>query len=511
MKINIVLAQLLPYALLAHGAQSTLSETCAGLQNLSGCKFKFSVPTGFTLNKCKTKKKKTILCPTKKEPSKTCDVMTCMSGYDITKKQVPTGLSVVTKQVDLCQAVRKVLGQSEGDKLIKSSEAICKCFPRLQQLSLTAEVKSISEGVISTSNTKVADEIRVLKACLWEGGIATESGVSDAIKSIRANGPAAVAFDVHGCTYITEAVKDVFSRYTRGIGGSFRAALSNWGVLTSLNTTSVELRGAMSNLVLYVPLAQAQVDIINASCEKIVSSNIAAAGYLGNLGFPADLGGKVNNLLQRQADASDQAGDLLDKADTEALFRNGQMKTVKDLFQLVPIIKRLKDLSNDIKTQLDPFKEFLSNNLTFAISAATEENRLGSMGFDEIRQELNVSEKEENREVFEKLEAMQQLILKNQDGQYLARVIGSIGSIQGQLSYLSARNERFVIETGIVSFEQWSRLPTMAMPCSKMVEKTYKYSGFKEVFSYPEYFKCAVHDMTARFPDRQIGYLRWSF
>jgi hypothetical protein len=193
------------------------------------------------------------------------------------------------------------------------------------------------------------------------------------------------------------------------------------------------------------------------------------------------------------------------------LFKNGKVKTVKDLFQLLPMAKRVKDLSNDIKTQLDPFKEFLPNNLTFAISTAKEENKLRSMSFDEIGLELNVSEKEENHEVLEKLEAMQELIFKNYNGNYLSRVISSIGSIQGQLSYLSAMNGKFIIETDIVSFEQWSKLPTMAMPCSKTVDKTYKDSGFKKVFSYPEYSKCTVDGMIAKFPDLQIGYFRWSF
>ncbi|KAH7207135.1 hypothetical protein DER44DRAFT_810739 [Fusarium oxysporum] len=531
MKMNILLAQLLSYVLLAHCAQSTLSETCAGLQNLSTCKFKFSVPTGFTVNtkevtekKCKTKKKERKPCATKKEPSKTCDVMTCVSGYDISTKRVPTGLKVVTKQVDLCQTVRNVLGQSEGDNFIKSSEAICKCFPRLQQLSFTTQAKSI---------------IRELYPRRMQS-----NGWSDAMNSIKAQGTPIKAFEMDvpmyakiitgmkscekgscNSTQIIEAVQYVFSRFRNDIEGGFKGVLSNWGILTSMNATSVEQRDALSNLMSYVSLAQAQVESINASCEKLgsckgpvvssfmeqVNSNIAAASYLGNLRFPADLGGKLNNLLKRQANASSQARDLLDEAATVALFKNGKVKTVKDLFQLLPMAKRVKDLSNDIKTQLDPFKEFLPNNLTFAISTVKEENKLRSMSFDEIELELNVSEKEENREVLEKLEAMQELIFKNYDGDYLFRVISSIGSIQGQLSYLSAMNGKFVIETDIVTFEQWSKLPTMAMPCSKTMDKTYKDSGFKEVFSYPEYSKCTVDGMTAKFPDLQIGYFRWSF
>ncbi|KAF5717674.1 hypothetical protein FMUND_5620 [Fusarium mundagurra] len=177
-----------------------------------------------------------------------------------------------------------------------------------------------------------------------------------------------------------------------------------------------------------------QVDSINVSCEKLgsykgpagssfmeqVNGNIAAASYLGNLRFPADLAGKLDNLLQRQLNASSQAGDLLDEAATVSLF-------------------------------------------------------------SDIEQELNVSEKEENREVLDKLEAMQELISENHN------------------------------DTDIVTFEKCAKLPTMAMPCPKTVNKTYKDSEFKEIFSYPEYSKCTVDGMTAKFPDLQIGYFRWSF
>ncbi|KAF4334380.1 hypothetical protein FBEOM_11772 [Fusarium beomiforme] len=463
------------------------------------------------LNKCKTKKKDKKLCPIK-EPSKMCDMMTYVSEYNITTKLVPTGLKVLTKQVDLCETVPKFLGQSEGDKFIKSSEAICKCFPRLQQLSLPVQTKSISQGVISKANAKVADEIPGLETCLQEGGLSIENGWSDATLLIQAQRSAIVAFEIVG------AVQKVFANFILNIEGGFRSILNSWGVLTSMNFSSVELRDIQSNLMSYMALAQAQVDSINDSCEKLdsckgtavssfmeqVTSHIAATTYLGKLRFPAELAGKLNPLLQQQANASNQARDLLDEATTMVLFKSGNIKNIKDLFQFLPIIKRVKDLSNDIKTQLDPFKEFFPNNLTFAISTATEENKLRLMNFDKIGQELAVDEKEENREVLDKLNAMKELISKNDDSNYLTRVTSSIGSIQGQLSYLSSTNGKFIIEIDIITFKQWSKLPTMAMPCSKNVDKIYKYSGVKEVFSYPEYSKCMDDGMTAAFPDRQI-------
>jgi hypothetical protein len=87
-----------------------------------------------------------------------------VKGYDKTTKVVPTGLKVLTKKVDLCQTVRKVLGTSRGETFIKSSDAICKCIPRLDELSTTESFKSVSQkGVISSENAKVVAETQTLE------------------------------------------------------------------------------------------------------------------------------------------------------------------------------------------------------------------------------------------------------------------------------------------------------------------------------------------------------------
>lgn len=39
----------------------------------------------------------------------------------------------------------------------------------------------------------------------------------------------------------------------------------------------------------------------------------------------------------------------------------------------------------------------------------------------------------------------------------------------------------------------------------------FKYSEFKKVFSYPGYSKCTVDGLTAKFPDRRIGFFCESF
>jgi len=51
MRLQSFLPQLLPWFLLAEAvpAQNTLQQTCAGLKNLSTCKFEFSVPYGINV------------------------------------------------------------------------------------------------------------------------------------------------------------------------------------------------------------------------------------------------------------------------------------------------------------------------------------------------------------------------------------------------------------------------------------------------------------------------------
>jgi hypothetical protein len=60
--------------------------------------------------------------------------------------------------------VRKVLGTSRGETFIKSSDAICRCFSRLDELSTTESFKSVAKkGVISPEDAKVVAETQTLE------------------------------------------------------------------------------------------------------------------------------------------------------------------------------------------------------------------------------------------------------------------------------------------------------------------------------------------------------------
>ncbi|RBR14479.1 uncharacterized protein FIESC28_07715 [Fusarium coffeatum] len=341
--------------------------------------------------------------------------MTCVSGYDIIKKRVPTGLKVTTKQVDLCEAVRKVLGQPQGDAFVKSSDAICKCFPRLEQLNTTAQFKSLSQGIMSLSNGKVADEIFSLNTCLQNGGIDLQHNLDEVKGSIQSGpgfsnsqmdeytypkliaGIKSCQQDVCNSTLITGAITNGLSASGEA-DGSLRGTLNRWqAILSSIKSDSTGLNQLLPKFMSYVESAQVQFDEINDMCTELdsckgphvseflqkVASKIAATKYLGTLRFPSTLASTLDNILKRVLEALDLPRYLEGDA-AVALFKNNKIKTTKDLFQLLPKIKTLHPISKDINTRLVPIKEFLPNNQTFAISTYTEQQQLLSIPFQDI-------------------------------------------------------------------------------------------------------------------------------
>ncbi|KAI1038930.1 hypothetical protein LB503_007940 [Fusarium chuoi] len=174
MRLTNFIPKLLPWLVLAEAAlaQNTLQQTCTGLKNLSTCKFEFSVPYGVNVtmktvpdrkyDECKSKEKYKKPCPTPKKPKAMCDAWRCVPG-----------LQVLTKKVNLCDTVRKILGQPQGDSFIKSSDAICQCFPRIGELSATSGFKSFDQGVLSTADSKDVNQVVKVQKCMNDSGFKT--------------------------------------------------------------------------------------------------------------------------------------------------------------------------------------------------------------------------------------------------------------------------------------------------------------------------------------------------
>lgn len=68
-------------------------------------------------------------------------------------------MTILTKEVDLCEEIRRALGKGLGDKFIKAPEAICGCFTRLQNFATSGAFTAMSlRGEMTTATTKVADD-----------------------------------------------------------------------------------------------------------------------------------------------------------------------------------------------------------------------------------------------------------------------------------------------------------------------------------------------------------------
>ncbi|WZH44182.1 uncharacterized protein QYS62_005200 [Fusarium acuminatum] len=151
---------LLPVVLLAqviaaqNAGLNTLPVICAGVKEVSTCKIKVIVPSGVMVNM------KTIKIPT--------ELTDTGSGWEKKPKQIPSSLTILTKEVDLCDQIRSALGRRMGDNFIKSSEAICGCLTRLQNFATTGSFTAMSiRGEINTATTKVADDTLSIEKVLY--------------------------------------------------------------------------------------------------------------------------------------------------------------------------------------------------------------------------------------------------------------------------------------------------------------------------------------------------------
>jgi hypothetical protein len=68
-----------------------------------------------------------------------------------------------------------------------------------------------------------------------------------------------------------------------------------------------------------------------------------------------------------------------------------------------------------------------------------------------------------------------------------------------------------VMEPSVIGYQRWTKVPKMAMPCSKQVTKTFNKAGFSKTSSFTEYYKCTVDGATAYYPKLQIPYIRSTF
>ncbi|RBA19167.1 hypothetical protein FPRO05_10096 [Fusarium proliferatum] len=554
MRLTDFIPKLLPWLLLAEAAlaQNTIQQTCAGLKNLSACKFEFSVPYGVNVtmktvpdrkyDECKSKEKYKKPCPTPKKPKAMCDAWRCVPGGWIdTTKQVITGLEVLTKKVNLCDTVRKILGQPQGDSFIKSSDAICQCFSRIGDLSATTGFKSFSQGVLSAADStdvnqvvkvqktddrdkvrKTLESMAKPKVLIIEGPEINEDSYSNLMAISKSCKPGS------SCTgmQIQETIQNLFSPYMAEISRQFREGLFVPWVpfLQDLLLISNDFNLASQNLGSPFISFRSRFDYATqtscvelGSCDgpavssffKQVGDMVKSTQLIYHMSVPETSRNLLTTYIKEAQDANELAEALPDESASADLFRGGEIKTVQDLFKFVPTIDRTFLLQRKIGWIVDFYAGYSAENRGLVTSTYDSLVSVADSSSSAIELELNVQEHPENDSLLQQI-IMMKWIMK--------------GEIQGHLYTMKRALERYddsiakssfgpgksgvVMEPSAISYQRWTKIPKMAMPCSKQVTKTFNKAGFTKTFSFTEYSKCMVEGATAYYPKLQIPYIR---
>ncbi|KAG4289941.1 hypothetical protein FPRO06_04763 [Fusarium proliferatum] len=563
MRLTNFIPQLLTLFFLAEAAlaQNTLQQKCTGLKNLSTCKFEFSVPYGVNVtmktvpdrkyDECKSKEKYKKPCPTPKKPKAMCDAWRCVPGGWIdTTKQVITGLEVLTKKVNLCDTVRKILGQPQGDSFIKSSDAICQCFPRIGDLSATSGFKSFDQGVLSTADSKDVNQVVKVQKCMNDSGFKTADDRDKVRKTLQSmekpkvliiEGPE-INEDSYSklmaisksckpgssCTgmQIQETIQNLFSPYMAEISRQFREGLFVPWVpfLQDLLLISNDFNLASQNLGSPFISFRSRFDYATqtscvelGSCDgpavssffKQVGDMVKSTQLIYHMSVPETSRNLLTTYIKEAQDANELAEALPDESASADLFRGGEIKTVQDLFKFVPTIDRTFLLQRKIGWIVDFYAGYSAENRGLVTSTYNSLVSVADSSSSAIELELNVQEHPENDSLLQQI-IMMKWIMK--------------GEIQGHLYTMKRALERYddsiakssfgpgksgvVMEPSAISYQRWTKIPKMAMPCSKQVTKTFNKAGFTKTFSFTEYSKCMVEGATAYYPKLQIPYIR---
>ncbi|CAF3443473.1 unnamed protein product [Fusarium graminearum] len=558
------LSQLLPSFLFAEAAlaQNTIQQTCIGLKNLSTCKFEFSVPYGVNItmktvpdrkyDECKSKEKYKKPCPTPTKPKLMCDALRCVPGWAVTTKQVITGLEVLTKKVNLCDTVRKILGQPQGDNFIQSSNAICQCFPRIGILSATSDFKSFEQGFLSPANLKDVDEVLRVQRCMNNSGFPTADDHDKVRRTLQSKAKPKVLI-IEGpvinedsyskltaiiksckpgsfCTgmQIQETIANLFTPYIAEIARQFRQGLFvPWVPLlqnlllisNNFNTASQELGSPFLGFKSRFVYATQTSCVELGSCDgPAVSSFFKQVGEIVNntqliyyMSVPETAKNLLTTYTKEVQDADKLAEELPDSSGSADLFRGGEIQTVQDLFKFVPTVDRTSLLQQKIGWIVNFYVSYSAENRDFVTSTFTSLVNVSDSSSDAIEKELNIQERPENDDLLQQI-IMMKTVLRRDLYQHLFTMKQAFERWDDQIvkSSFGPGKSGVVMEPSVMSYQRWTKIPKMAMPCSTEVTKTFNKSGFAKTFSFTEYSKCMVEGATAYYPKLQIPYLRLS-
>ncbi|WAO90312.1 Hypothetical protein NCS54_00773500 [Fusarium falciforme] len=542
---------LLPFVLLVQVviAQGSITDICAGVKGIAGCKVSITVPTGVKVNtkrktvkvynKCKTKKQVKYNCGTKQKP-KTCTKTQCVPGYDNKIQNVPSSLTVLTKKINLCNQIRSILGNTIGNKFINSNNALCSCFPKVKQLETGGKFTSISsKGELKSENSNVIKTAGELQTCIANAGFPVKDNKAAVLAPLKpkdgwAFAPAAeidmslyknlidltVPCQTGSCNVnlIRDTVKSYVTNSYETMKQPITSIVGDWyDKIYELLTSILAYSQSCDNVQFTMQDVYTEIsDLATQICETLhkcdgpkvdefLQETYDLVQMVGDLWEARDPLGTANTaltgLLGRSSKLKDEwPTNILATSQIVNVIQQGQFKTVNDIFKFMPIATDLPALASDIQTASFALFDILDQYQHVAEEALALANKLIAIDWTKVPDEVTFNDGTYNRLI------VIQILINSKIKTSVEGYVASCKTLQTALDNFSLTNGRYSVVKSVVTYQRFSTV-SMDMPCSKMTKQVFKKFGLTTSFSYRTFWKCKFNQV-AQYPRNHIPFMR---
>ncbi|RBR17242.1 hypothetical protein FVER53590_03528 [Fusarium verticillioides] len=325
---------------------------------------------------------------------------------------------------------------------------------------------------------------------------------------------------------IQETIQNLFTPYMAEIGRQFREGLFvPWvPLLENLLSISSDFNTAAQNIGSPFLGFKSRYDYATqTSCVELGSCDgLAVSSFFKQVGdmvnniqliykmrVPDTASNLLTTYIKEAQDANTAAEELPDEQASADLFRGGEIQTVQDLFKFIPTVDRTFLLQRRIGWIVDFYAGYSAENQGLVSSTFSSLVNVSSSSSAAIEKELNIKERPENDDLLQQI-IMMKTVMKRDLDDHLSAMEQSFRRYDDLIakSSFGPGKSGVVMEPSAISYQRWTKVPKMAMPCSKQTTKTFNKSGFTKTFSFTEYSKCMVEGATAYYPKLQIPYLR---
>lgn len=182
------------------------------------------------------------------------------------------------------------------------------------------------------------------------------------------------------------------------------------------------------------------------------------------------------------------------------MIRQGQFKTIGDIFKFMPITMDLPMLAADIRTASFALFDVLDQYQHPGEEALALANKLLDVNWANVPSEVTTNDGAYNRLV------VIQILIKSKIKKSLEGYVASGKALHAALDAFSLTNGRYSAVRSVASYQRFSAV-SMDMPCSKMTNQVFKDSGLTASFNYRTFWKCKFNQQ-AQYPRNHIPYIR---